>query len=587
MYYESSTTYKVTTQTTITSSVQKTTSFQKSISSQSVEEDYEKQITIMKEEFNTQISTVKRENFELGNERNDLRVNNKKCLEELNDLKAKIRAAEIELQQLKQKQARMVSDDQEKKRQQLSLEEKINSTKMRLLENEMQDSTYEEKISIQQDRIFQLQMELDDFKFEDSKNENTIRSYEMQLQLVIEEILQLRKTLADMEARVQEKEQHKVDTNSEKESALIKITYIEQEKEEVIEQLNFKLSLIENLYKKISDINDTVDSFSKKSDIAKANIKVYEKRYNDALVLKSQFDSKVVISQNDLEAKKVKLENLDSLSKSKDDRIRELNIQISGLERNISEYNLYIVKGEEQIKSLRADIDFKIKLIDEAKAENRMDDSKIIELGNYVEKQRNELDQWMAEYNKDELEIHDLEDKIQKRVQKIFDAKILLVDLSEQFNYHFSVTENLSVQDEESLQKIEQTELTTEKISTYNNIIKYKSHCISNLKAHCEKLNEIVKKYKEGNSELKVKLEDMKIEKKRVTEKKQVESTAVKSKRETLVSYSKKDTEEIYLTKVAEIKTSNFKKSYVQGSEDFEASLRDLENYVNAISIKI
>ena len=278
---------------------------------------------------------------------------------------------------------------------------------------------------------------------------------------------------------------------------------------------------------------------------------------------------------------------MENLRKSKDQRISELNTQISQLDKSIQEYNAIVEKGNEQIKLLKIDIDGKIKMIEDAKIENNMDDAKIEELRIYVSKQKKELEEWMEEYKRDEKEIEQLEEKIKNRIQRIFDSKILLVDLSNQFNFHFSVSENLIIEDEISIKKITEEELTTEKISRYNDIIKYKSQCISNLKNHCEKISEIIKGYKSGNSELKGKLEDMKIEKKRVIEKKLVESAACKARRETLVSYSKKETDDIYLTKVAEIKTTQFKHCYVAGAEDFEASLNQLENYINGIHITI
>jgi chromosome segregation ATPase len=580
-------TFKINTTSSITSSVKTTSSFNQSLMFQGVEEDYEKQITQLKEEFNQQISIVKKEIFDLGTERSDLRQSNKKNLEELNEIKSKIRAATIEIEQIKQKYTRLSSDDLEKKKQQLTLEEKVNLTKERIFENEMQDSTKEEKISLQQDRIFQMQMELDDFKFEDAKNENTIRSYEAQLHLLNDEILHLKNRFAELENTIKDKEVHKSDLGAEKENSLLKISYIEKEKEELLSQLDFKMNQIENLYRKIGEINIVYEDYIKKSDIAKANIKVYEKKYNDALALKREFDSKLIISQNDLDSKKIKIENLELLSKSKDQRIIELNSQISQLEKNIQEYNAIIEKGNKQVTIIRIDIDAKIKMIEDSENENTMDDAKMEELKQYVDKQKKELEDWMEEYKRDEKEIQELEEKIKNRIQKIFDAKILLVDLNNQFNFHYSVSENLIIEDEESITKIAEEELTTEKISRYNDIIKYKSQCISNLKNHCEKLNEIIKGYKFGNSELKEKLEDMKIEKKRVIEKKQAESAACKTRRETLVSYSKKESEDIYLTKVAEIKTTQFKHCYITGAGDFENTLNQLENYVNGINLAI
>jgi len=586
MTSEFSSTYKITTSTSITSSTKTTTSFDQSIAFQTTEEqDYEKQINQLKEEFNQQINQVKKDNLDLGSERTVLRATSKKDLEELNEIKSKIRSATIEIEQLKQKLARLSSDDMEKKKQQLTLEEKVNITKQRIFENEIQDSTHEEKICLQQDRIFQLQMELDEFKFEDAKNENIIRSYEAQLHLLNEEILHLKNKLAELESHLKNKEVHRTDLLGEKENALLKVTYIQNEKDELQAQLDFKLNQIENLYKKISEVSALYDDFIRKSDNAKANIKVYEKKYNDALALKIEFDSKLIISINDLDSKKIKIENLESLSLNKDQRITELNTQISQLEKSIQELNAIIEKGYEQIRLLRIDIDSKIKMIEDAKTENNMDDAKIDELRQYVEKQKKDLEEWMEEYKRDEKEIEQLEDKIKNRIQRIFDSKILLCDLVNQFNFHFSVSENLTVQDDETIKKIAEEELTTEKISKYNDIIRYKSQCVSNLKIHCEKLSEIINGYKAGNTELKGKLEDMKIEKKRVIEKKQVENSSCKARRETLVSYSKKDSEDIYLTKVAEIKTTQFKNCYVTGAADFEASLNQLESYVNGIKI--
>lgn len=588
MTTEFSSTFKINTTSSITSSTKTTSSFDQSTMFLSIEkEDYEKQISQMKEEFTQQINHVKKENVDLSSERSVLRISNKQSLEQLNDLKSKIRAATIEIEQLKQKFARLSSDDLEKKKQQLSLEEKVNSTKQRIFENEIQDSTYEEKISLQQDRIFQLQMELDDFKFEDAKNENTIRGFEAQLHLLNEEILHLKNKLAELESHLQQKEIYKADLNAEKENAILKVSYIQTEKDELLAQLEFKLNQIENLYRKISEINSLYEDFIRKSDIAKANVKVYEKKYNDALALKSAFDSKLVISLNDLDAKKIKIENLESLSKSKDQRISELNAQISQLDKSIQEYNAIVEKGNEQIKLLRVDIDAKIKMIEDAKNENNMDDAKIEELKLYVDKQKKELEDWMEEYKRDEKEIELLKDKIKNRIQRIFDAKILLVDLANQFNFHFSVSENLPIEDELIVNKIAEEELTTEKISKYNDIIRYKTQCVSNLKNHCDKLSEIVIGYKAGNSELKSKLEDMKIEKKRVIEKKQAESAACKVRRETLLGYSKKESEDIYLTKVAEVKTTQFKQFYVEEAEGFEASLNQFESYVNGINIAI
>ncbi len=581
------TTHKVSTTTSITSTTKTTSSFEKMVSNQiiNVEEDYEKQITKMKEEFNSQINSTKKENMELSNERGDLKTNNRKLLEELSSLKSKIRAIEIELQQLKQKQMRLTNDDMERKKQHLNLEEKIISTKNKIFENEMQDSTLEEKIAFQQDKIFELQMELDEFKFQDGKNENTISSYEMQLKLLNDEILNLKNSFSETEDSLREIEQHKNDTLNEKENSLLKITYIEKEKEELDSQLQFKLNQIENLYKKMSEVNLTYEDFIKKSDIAKSNIKVYEKRYNDALILKTEIESKFTISQNDVESKKVKIQNLESLSKSKDERIKELNSQISQLENNIKEYNTIIEKGNEQNRLLKIDIEEKIKMIEDSKNENTVDDDKINGLRSFVDKLKTELENWMEEYKRDEKEIGEIEGKIQKGIQKIFDAKILLVDLINQFNFHFTVSENLNIEDEESIKKIEDTEITTERISKYHDIIRYKNTCISNLKNHCDKLNEMIKDYKYNNNEFIAKLEDLKIEKKRVIEKRHVENSTYKKRKETMLSYSKTETEDIYLTKVAEIKIEKFKETYVTGAESFEESLNELENFVDGISI--